>query len=92
MVNIAQESNDFHIACLYLRYMRGDISWVNLLTLIGTFLDRCEGDCDMGRHFFANKAASEMKSDFERDLSAIVYLEKAKKMLLDFESIRLGSK
>ena len=81
----------FHVACLWLRYERRELSWATLLNKIGYYLDAHNGnwDCETPYHYlniyevsnFTETSEEETKKEYLSEQNVIPYLKKAKDKL-----------
>lgn len=89
------DTEKFHVACLWLRYERREISWATFLELAGRHLDCVNGDwfCETPYHYlnvyedsyFSLASEEDTKRQYLRDQPLLPFVEHAK---LVFEPFR----
>lgn len=92
----------FHIACLWLRYERRELSWATFLRLAGEHLDAADGDwdCETPFHvlnvyedaYFSNESEEQTKSGYLADHDLRPWIEMAKAKFEPFRKLRKVNK
>ena len=80
--NTPEERDDYHLACLYLRYIRNELSWAIFLKLAGEFTDTsdsqrpCEYFYEMLNQLetaeFSKKLEMQQEEEVKRELGSVI--------------------
>lgn len=92
----------FHIACLWLRYERRELSWATFLGLAGDYLDaaNADWDCETSFHYlnahedayFSINSEELTKKNYLRDHDLQPWIDMAKRKLDPFKKMRRSNK
>lgn len=92
----------FHVACLWLRYERRELSWATFLMLAGEYLDSVSGDwdCETPYHYlniledayFSDKSEKETKESYLADQDLRPWIRVAKSKFEPFRRLRRANK
>ncbi|WP_163341189.1 hypothetical protein [Desulfopila sp. IMCC35008] len=92
----------FHVACLWLRYERRELSWATFLRLAGEHLDaaNADWDCETSYHYlnvyedsyFCRESEEQTKRDYLADHNLRPWIEMAKKKFEPFRKMRRANK
>ncbi len=96
------EMEKFHVACLWLRYERRELSWATFLRLAGEILDAANADwyCETPYHYlnmhedayFSNESEEQTKRDYLTDHDLGPWIEMAKEKFEPFRKMRRANK
>jgi hypothetical protein len=92
----------FHVACLWLRHERRELSWATFLRLAGECLDAADGDwlCEKSYHYlnvyedayFSDESEKQTKKDYLADHDLDSWITKAKEKFEPFRMMRRTNK
>ena len=92
----------FHVACLWLRYDRRELSWATFLRLAGEHLDAANADwaCETPYHYlnvyedayFSNAVEEQTKRDYLAEQDLRPWIEMAKEKFEPFRKMRRANK
>ena len=93
--DIPNDLDKFHIACLWLRYERRELSWATLLKEIGDYLDaaNCDWDCETPYHYlslhenagFSKESEEATKNEYLNEQNVIAWVNEAKEKIHWFD-------
>jgi len=93
------EMEKFHVACLWLRYERREISWATFLEMTGDFLDGADSNwhCGIPYHYhniyasayFTVKSEKQTKKRFLAELNLQPWIAMAKEKFEPFKNMRM---
>ena len=93
--DVPSDLDKFHIACLWLRYERRELSWATLLREIGDYLDgaNIEWPCETPYHYlnlfeeanFSESSEDATKKEYLNEQNVIPWLNLAKEKLQWFQ-------
>lgn len=92
----------FHVACLWIRYERRELSWATFLRSAGEILDAANGDwdCETPYHFlnvhedayFSRESEEQTKKDYLADHDLAPWIVLAKEKFEPFRRVRRAKK
>lgn len=93
--DVPNDLDKFHLACLWLRYERRELSWAILLREIGDYLDAVYGewDCETPYHYlnlyeeaiFSEESEEATKKEYLNEHDIIPWIDFAKDKLKSFQ-------
>jgi len=96
------EFEKFHVACLWLRYERRELSWATLLREIGDCLDAADGDwdCETPYHYlnmyedadFTEESEKKIKQEYLLEQNILPWVALAREKLMQFQSLKKVNK
>jgi hypothetical protein len=97
-----EDLEKFHVACLWLRYERRELSWATFLRYAGEYLDACSGewDCEtlyhylnvFGDAYFSEAAEQDTRRRYLADHNLKPWIEKAHEQFAPFKQHRRAIK
>jgi hypothetical protein len=96
------EMEKFHVACLWLRYERRELSWATFLRCAGAHLDPVsrDWDCETPFHYlnkfedayFSEAAEQDTKRQYLASHNLNPWIEKARERFKPFKEVRIANK
>jgi hypothetical protein len=92
----------FHLACLWIRYERRELSWATFLSLAGDRLDRSNGDWDCGTPYhylnvyedayFSHTSERQTQREYLADQDLVPWIALARQKFEPFKKMRRAKK